>query len=295
MISILIPVYNISVTKLVFSLHELAIEEKIKFEIILIDDCSSIKYRRQNRELDKLSYTTYIELEKNVGRSIIRNMLVEKAQYDCLLFMDCDAAIKDKSFIKHYIKHWNNATVICGGTAYGTEPVFKDYFLRWYYGVKREQRFASERNKAPNCSFSTFNFMIPKQIFNEVGFDESISRYGHEDTLFGYKLERKGYMVKHIDNPLIHLGLDENKDFVFKTKQGIRNLYLISIDEKYKEYDFSKFRILQLYKLLHKLRISRFIGLLYKLFHVQIERNLTSKNPKLLYLDLLKLGYLCTH
>ena len=55
-----------------------------------------------------------------------------------------------------------------------------------------------------------FNFMIEKLTFLQHQFDESITKYGHEDTLFGKALQADRIPIIHIDNPLLNKGLDTN-------------------------------------------------------------------------------------
>lgn len=294
MLSILIPVYNFNIVDLVTELHRQATEANIPFEILVADDCSQDSVKQQNRVISELPHVTYIEESKNLGRSCIRNKLFSISSYEYIIFMDCDAGIKQQDYIKQYLNQCNGS-VVCGGTAYQDKEPERDYFLRWIYGKNREQRAADERNHCPNNSFTTFNFLVPRAVFEQINFDESLSRYGHEDTLFGYELKKNNHVVKHIDNPLIHLGLDENKDFVFKTKQSVKNLFFIATTNKQVEADlFKDIKVLSYYRQIQRMGIVGIVSLLYKIFHKQIEANLTGSHPKLAFLDLLKIGYLCT-
>ncbi len=103
-------------------------------------------------------------------------------------------------------------------------PGDPDKLLRWKYGKWREQRKASEKNKNPNEWFSTFNVLIEKTVFAKIRFNEELKQYGYEDTLMGYQLKKADIEVLHIDNGLIHEGLETNKEFLNKTKLGIENL-----------------------------------------------------------------------
>ena len=90
MLSILIPIYNYDVTQLVTQLHQQATATHQPFEIITIED-GSVKHIAENDLLRDLPNVTHIVREKNIGRSAIRNQLADMAQYDYLLFIDCDA------------------------------------------------------------------------------------------------------------------------------------------------------------------------------------------------------------
>ncbi len=115
--------------------------------------------------------------------------------------------------------------MICGGTAYLPDPpVDASYYLRWHYGRKREQRAAKLRSKDPCRAFSSFQFLATKSILKHVPFDNDLKAYGHEDTVFGLALEQQGIPVVHIDNTLVHDGLEPADEFLDKTRQGLRNL-----------------------------------------------------------------------
>lgn len=78
------------------------------------------------------------------------------------------------------------------------------------YGHKREEKSAQTRNKTPYQAFTSFNMLIPKKVFLAIKFDESITKYGHEDTLFGIMLEKEKKEILHINNPLYHKGIENN-------------------------------------------------------------------------------------
>ncbi|MCF6184857.1 MAG: glycosyltransferase [Bacteroidales bacterium] len=289
MLSILIPIYNYDVREFVSQLYNQSMQENIKFEIILADDASENKYRKKNSELTELEQVTYIQLEKNIGRSKIRNFLAEKANYKNLLFADCDMLIKNKNFIKSYIKIHNSDSVICGGICYQKqEPKNKQLLFRWYYGIKREEKSAKKRSLNPYSSFMSGNFFISENIFRQIQFDENISKYGHEDTLFGIELQRRNITIIHINNPLIHKGLEDNQTFINKTKTGIKNLIYIS-----KNYNYSELhKNIQLLQTAHKLQFFKpLILFLFYLSEKIILNILKSNHPKLFLFDFYKLAY----
>ncbi len=292
LISILIPVYNFDVIQLIDKLHYQAQSANITFEIIVIDDYSDKKFRNINQCIDKHSDTQYIQLTKNIGRAKIRNMLAEHAKYDYLLFMDCDSEIISDDYIIKYIEYCRGEVVVCGGRIYEKyAPVNCKYYLHWYYGVKRESIPVNKRSKNPNRSFMTNNFLISKSVFQKIKFDESLDKYGHEDTLFGYELKKLGFAITHIDNSVKHLDLEDNLGFLEKTKQGIANLNFIINTYKSKDDLFEDVKILYYYRKISKIRLTKLIGFIFKIFQNRIIKNLTGKNPKLIYLDFYKLGY----
>ena len=225
MLSILIPVYNFAVKNLVNDLSLQAQYLKIPFEILCIDDASKSKYIKLNDGLEKIKGVNYQFNKKNIGRSAIRNLLTDKAQYDYLLFLDCDIQIAD-NFIKKYIDFKDASEVIVGGVSYTDyKKIEKSKLLRWKYGKFREERKAHFRNQRPYASFSACNLFINKKVSQKIRFTESLTKYGHEDTLYGSELEFNSFTVIHINNPIVHLGIDEVSEFLEKTELAIINLF----------------------------------------------------------------------
>ncbi len=160
MISILIPVNNYDIVNLVHSMKN-GMEKVPEYcEILIGDDGSTPEFRNKYMALesDKIKV---IYSEKNIGRAAIRNRLALEARGDHLLFIDADVMIPGtaETYLLKWLPMINTARVICGGILYNdTPPGDPDKMLRWKYGRKREQRKASDRNRNPHDSFSSFNF-----------------------------------------------------------------------------------------------------------------------------------------
>ncbi len=225
MLSILIPVYNVDVTKLVKSLFKQCSRHKIRFEILVYDDCSEAKYKAKNQELSSLFGVNYLELKENLGRSKIRNWLVKSAIYDKVLFLDSDSKLVGKSYIKDYLAVIDEADVVVGGRIYSKRPPrAKSKYLHWLYGSNKESKSARVRNRDKANYFHTNNFLANRQIFDQVKFNEEIVGYGYEDLAFGHIVVNCNMSILHIDNPVEHVGLETNKVFLQKTENAIGNL-----------------------------------------------------------------------
>lgn len=288
MLSILIPTYNYDITRLVSELHQQAIEQFIEFEIIVMEDGSE-EQTEVNRSVCKLSNCKQIVLKENIGRSATRNKLADMAIYEHLLFMDCDADVCSNQFIERYLAFCHEECVVIGGTAYDLEETNPDYSLRLKYGKEREARNAAERGKN---NFATFNFLISKNIFNRVRFDETIRGYGHEDMLFGHQLHQLGYEFTQIDNPLIHKGLDSNKVFLKKTEEATRNLFLLHKTGRY-PFLAQESKLLATFLKLNKWGLTRLLAFKFDIVKEILKRQLYHPNPSLLLYDLYKILYIC--
>ncbi len=293
MLSICIPVYNYDIRPLARSLHAQGEKLKIPFEIIIADDASENIYRAINKEPDNLKHFTYIQLNENIGRSMIRNHLAEKASYPYLLFMDWDSLPPDDLYLERYMSYCKDSIIVCGGRCHSPAPGDKSLKLRWYYGINREEKTATQRNLKPNSSFMTNNFLISKDLFKEFYLNEAISGYGHEDTYFGYQLKKNKIPVIHIDNPLIHVGLEPSHHYLEKTKKAISNLLNIYKISGYDKDIVEMISLLKAFCRIKRYKITFLMRFIYTIFRRSMEKNLLGSKPKLWIFDLYKLGYIC--
>jgi glycosyltransferase involved in cell wall biosynthesis len=293
MLSILIPTYNYDTYSLVSELHRQCLESKIDFEILCQDDASNSKLNEENEIINSLENCSFFVNSNNLGRGKNINSLAEKAKHDYLLILDCDTFPTQNNFIKNYISTTNNIEnlVVFGGIHYKKEKPENEKLLRWIYGNARESLSVAKRNTNPNENALTSNILIQKNVFLSNKFDKSITKYGYEDLVFLTDLKKKGILVKHIDNPTYHLGLETSQQFLEKTKIALGNLKLIA---ETTSLDNSESKILQTYVLLKRLYLGFLISFLFKITERKIERNLLSQNPSLLLFDLYKLGYFCS-
>ena len=228
MLSVLLPVYNFDVRPLATQLHGQCLAAGIPFEIICIDDCSDDHWQALNRGLEALEHVAYRELEANIGRSAIRNLLVKSAVYPYLLFLDCDSGIMRTDFIRTYADQLSPDAILYGGRQYSAlPPADPSMYLHWLFGVRREALPVGIRQKAPYDRFMTNNFLAPKSVMERIPFEEKLRQYGHEDTLFGFELKRASIPIRHLDNPVEHLGLEPAEVFLDKTRKSVENLVVV--------------------------------------------------------------------
>ena len=231
MLSILIPTYNYNTLLLVKTLQQQAIKSKISFEIIVLDDASSdTQSSIENNKINTLEHCTYIESEKNLGRTATRNILAHKAKFNWLLFLDADVIPLNHDYIETYVKELNNKhDVISGGIVYETQRPTQNQLLRWVYGKTRESKSAKARNKKPYNIISA-NLLITKEVFLKANNFET-NHYGL-DIYFSYKIRELKAKVQHIENPTIHLGLESTAIFLEKSLGAIQTTYTLEKDNK---------------------------------------------------------------
>jgi len=291
MLSILIPVYNQDVRKLVYSLANQCTKLKINFQILCFDDGSAENYKVKNRELGSKMNINYTEMKENLGRSKIRNWLGKAAYFDYLLFLDGDSGVRDKHFIKKYLDNLPCQGVIYGGRSYQIKkPARYKKVLHWKYGRTREALPANKRKKNPYLNFQSNNFLVPASVFEKIQFLENVEGYGYEDLQYAALLEKQGIPVFHIDNPVFHDGLEDNKVYLEKSRKAIKNLVILEHKGQLPETRLMHFQ--------EKLRKYGMDNLLFNIVQKnlnRIEQNLMSANPSVLYFNLWKWNLYVQH
>ena len=285
-LSILIPTFNQDCTQLV---HDLLEQLPQDAEIIVADDGSTAaSVRENNATIANLPQCRFWQAKMNLGRAKIRNLLAEMAKGEWLLFIDSDAQVRSKDFIASYLKETDGRQVICGGTGNFDTCPSPDKALRYKYEVLAERvKTLKKRRRKPYAQFSTFNFMILRELFMQIRFCNEICDYGHEDTLFGLELKDRKIPVLHIDNKLIHTGLETTPAYLRKIKTSL--FTLSRLDEKIQR----RINISAIALCLKKLHLRGFAVWLFNISSRQLRKNLFSSNPNLILFKIYKLGYFC--
>lgn len=285
-LSVLIPIYNFDIRSLVKELSRQASLLEIPVEILCVDDKSTVDFLQTNKEVSSIPFVRYIEENINRGRSAIRNHLANLAQYDYLIFLDCDSEIVSPSFLTNYISEPDYPVKI-GGTAYSSDaPSEKEYFLHWLNGSQREVKTAAERMLKPYRSLTLNNIYIEKDLYQNILLDEKITGYGHEDTKFGFDLMNMKIEILHIDNPVRHIGLNNNENFISKTRESVQNLYQIS----QRDSAVINTKLFKTTSLLKRTGSHWIVSKALSICQPFILKNLKSNKPSLFALDLLKLS-----
>lgn len=290
MLSILIPTYNYAILALVKNVHQQCLEAQIPFEIICLDDQSDNDYQIENLNISTLPNCIYNVNQTNVGRTRTRQRLAEQAKYDWLLFLDADVIPVTSAFIQHYIDAIQLNTVIFGGYQYEKESTDATKILRYRYGKEREEKYASERNKNPYTYVFSGNMLVPKSIFLNFNYQANEKNYGM-DIYFGYQLYQQHISVLHLDNPILHLGLETNEVYFQKALQGVESRKKYLLHEKGVD---QMNPLVQAYAKLKKLGLTKLVAVGFKIVAPFLKKNILSTNPKLVYFDIYRLGYLCS-
>lgn len=285
MLSILIPTKDYDCHRLIKELHRQGQALDIAFEILVGEDGTSAANLNLNNTSDNLPNYRRIVKTHNIGRAKMRNLLALESRYSNLIFIDSDAIVEKSDFLAIYAEALKSYSVVCGGLYHADKCPNNNCSLRYRYEKETDKkRDALTRSKAPYDRFSTFNFAIKKDIFVAILFDDSITRYGHEDTLFGKELEKRGIKIKHIENRLLHNGLEDNATFLAKTEQALFNLK--EMKDKIGETPL----LIAVHKL-QKFHLEGLFMAFWKRCKGILKKNLLGNKPSLKIFNIYKLGY----
>lgn len=287
-LSILIPTHNYDCTRLVYDLEAQLTEED---EIIVGNDCSTDKnIVAKLSEIENSGKSRVFTPNDNdsrpLGRAAIRNALAREAKGEWLLFIDADAEVRSKTFIEDYLSASKFAPVVCGGTGNLPECPSPECRLRYDYEVEAEKRLTVvRRQRFPYSQLATFNFLIRRDIFLSICFDEGFKEYGYEDTCFGFQLKQRGIAIHHIDNKLTHLGIETSDVYLSKIETALRTLSKIEKEQR---------KLVRLSGFAMKLERYYLLGLvrcIFRLTKKHLRANLLGKHPNQKLFTFYKLGY----
>lgn len=263
MISVCIPVFNYDVRPLVRALAAQKNDVDAEVEIICIDDCSTDDSFSLNSETGNLC--RWIRLEENIGRARIRNKFLKYASGEWMLFLDNDGIIPE-GFLQRYVNVLNDdVQVVVGGRVYDRRDNDEAHALRYRYGVQVESRSSADRSRNPYRSFMTNNFLIRREVLQRIRFDERLTGYGHEDTLFGFRLLQQGVPILHVDNAVVNADVEENSVFLAKSEEGVCSLAQVYLFMCGDVSFCQTVRLLSVYRHLQRLHLT---GLAYGPFRL---------------------------
>ncbi len=295
MFSILIPTYNYDCSRLVRDLDLQcaafkACTSAFDYEILLGDDASTDESSIQanRRAVAQSAHCRYVAAPHNQGQAAMRNRLADEAHFPFLLFLDSDAEVCTENFIATYWKSRFKADAVCGSLRNPEGKAAPGTELRWRYEHNAEKiRHVDYRMKHPFSYLTAFNLLIRRDVLRSIRFDARCSQYGYEDALFGLQLQEKGFTIEHIDNPMVHLGIDSNVSFLTKTETALRTLFALGCPMQ----DFagpSRFQ-----RKLQRMGVSRLFALTFCAVRPLLRRHLLGHHPSLMLFNVYKLGYYC--
>lgn len=293
-ISVCIPMYNFDVSALVLELRLEIDKYNLDAEIILIDDASDVEFREINQQLISTN-CHYVQLDKNLGRSKIRNLFLNYVKSELLLFLDCDCKIINLNFLRDYLNFIIKnpaADVVYGGRILPKEQPGSQYLLRWKFAQERENLSLSARNLRPWMSFQTNNFLIKRDFFKNYQFDENFNNYGYEDLLFALNLKAEHIPIFHYENPVLNIDLETNARYLSKVEESMATLAEMLQSEKTAKMA-NGIKVAKAYFFLNKYYLKSIFKQIFNFQKSKLKDELLNNPKSLRSLDFYKLGLLC--
>lgn len=267
MLSIVIPVYNYDILPLVEQLHREASALNVPFELLVCDDASTQVFHQQ--QIERFPHTRWLANSVNRHVAYTRNRLLNEAQYPWILLLDADVLPLSSTFIQNYLNLTHQGLFFQGGFTYSSADSLVNQSLRFTYGQTIEQY-----KHLHSCCNLFFN-----QQKLRLQFDESITEYGYEDTLFFLALAKRNIEVIRLNNQVIHHSSESNQTYLERSKQASWGLANLIQQGKIQMHEVQLSRV---YQQLQKYHLTFLLSPFDALIGAQIQRNLLGKRPSIL-------------
>jgi len=137
------------------------------------------------------------------GAGAKRNFGVLKSKADIILFLDDDMIASPNLLYEHF-SFYNEGIDGVLGRVEEDKNINLNYFTK--YLLDEDLQNTYKNINKDNVSFEYFytgNISLKKDIFNKLGgFDLKFKQYGFEDSEFGYRFNKSGYVIKYNENAL---------------------------------------------------------------------------------------------
>jgi len=160
------------------------------FQTVVIDDASTDGTGDFLREYQgELDLKTIIN-PRNLGRSKTRNIGVQAADGELLLFIDGDMRFDPDLVLGHVRRHQEGELIILGRVVYDRSLSCRSYCR---YAETRGASKLPPGTALPGRYFWSGHVSMPRRLFEAVGgFDENFSVHGGEDLDLGMRLHKAG-------------------------------------------------------------------------------------------------------
>lgn len=240
--SIVILTYNCKDT--IILLLNSIISQKINnltYELIIIDDASDDGTQNLLTQLQKKYNLTLILLNKNKGNGICKNLAVQKARSNYIVFIDDHAILNAKNILQIMYDKITSTPKLIGVCGNYFSPNKKDWNLcrdirrRYIYKKNKKDLIICPKKFIP---FSIVISIIRKNsLTDNFKFPENFKQNAAEDVFFQIKQHEQGNCFVYLGKILIPHSHNLNfKKFLLKFKRELGGfLYVVRhfIDNKY--------------------------------------------------------------
>ncbi|MBQ6142289.1 MAG: glycosyltransferase family 2 protein [Kiritimatiellae bacterium] len=248
-ISVIIPTFN-RATMVCDCVASVLAQEGVTLEVIVVDDCSpdDTKTRIEER-FGGDSRVKYIRNEKNSFQAVSRNNGAKIANGKFLLFLDDDNILGENALVSLLDEFKKNSKLGLAAPMAVHKRPGKDNLI-WSLGSDFNRWTSQPKDNCPNLpleklplepqtystSYYPNGFMVPREIYDEVGgFDESYVQI-FEESDFGWKIREAGYdAIISTKARTEHLG--------FLEPGCVPELRQLGIEKPYRTYCFARNRL----------------------------------------------------
>ncbi len=242
-VSIVIPCYNCD-KYIIETLKSLEKQIYTKFELIIIDDCSTdntlltlIKYQKCHPNINIRIYKN----ETNLGVALTRNRGVSLAKSEYIAFLDADDTWDEKK-LEIQMEFMNNRPFIdMSYTAYN----LYDETLKSLISVYNVPKKAIYNNMLYENIIGLSTVIIKKSVFEKY---QMSNKYIHEDYELWLKLLKTNHKIRGINRPLVNYRVFEKSKNSNKFKSFIGRIKILHIEEKISIYMLIKTSVVYLIK-----------------------------------------------
>lgn len=239
--SFIIPTYNdlrvgITINSIIDSSQKF---KNIKYEIIIINDGSTIKFPQIKKEMIDIRYIDY---KKNRGPAFARNVGVKNSKYDYCVFLDSDTKI-NSIWINRALKAIEDDEPGSKVAGYCGEIVYEG--SKYFSSVVKT--FIKHNSHVGNIVFwcSTANFICKKKAIKEIGgFDKYFFKPGGEDVDLCDKLRKRGWKIYYVPQMVVFHSQVDIYDLIRRAYNygfGYGRLQSKNISKKYSHSNLYRF------------------------------------------------------
>ena len=258
MVSVIIPAYNRenTIERAVMSVLNQTYKD---LELIVVDDCSKDNTVEvlKSIEDDRLKI---IELEKNSGACVARNVGIENAQGDYIAFQDSDDEwLLDK--LEKQMAIFEKEKVDLVFCAFNRFGLGEDLTY-----PKLPEGIVERKVLLEDSRISTQTLIGKKECFEKIKFDPEMPRLQDYDITI--RLSKK-YRIYFVNQPLVNMyvqndSISKNNDKLIKAESMILSKYKDDV-EKYEDFKYHNVRVLAIYKRIGGYKSSYEYKTLYKM------------------------------